>query len=71
VREDSWIEIKDANDRTLISRLMAAGTTETLSVAKPVFLTVGNAAGVDVTLRGKSVDLQSAAKSNVARLNLK
>ncbi|MGZ3237858.1 MAG: RodZ domain-containing protein, partial [Burkholderiaceae bacterium] len=71
VREDSWVEIKDANDRTLISRLMAAGTTETLSVAKPVFLTVGNAAGVDVTLRGKSVDLKSSAKSNVARLNLK
>ncbi|MGZ5818252.1 MAG: RodZ domain-containing protein [Burkholderiaceae bacterium] len=70
-REESWVEIKDANDRILISRLMTAGSTETLSVANPVSLTIGNASGVDVTLRGKSVDLQSTAKSNVARLNLK
>jgi cytoskeleton protein RodZ len=71
VREDSWIEVKDTNDRVLISRLMSAGSTEALNVTKPIFLTVGNAAGVDIALRGKSVDLQSTTKNNVARLNLK
>jgi cytoskeleton protein RodZ len=71
VREDSWIEAKDANDKILISRLMSAGSTETLNVTKPISLTVGNVAGVDIALRGKPVDLQSATKNNVARLNLK
>jgi cytoskeleton protein RodZ len=70
-REESWIEVKDASDRILISRLMAAGSTETLSIAKPVSLTVGNVTGVDVTLRGNSVDLKSAAKNNVVRIDLK
>ena len=71
LREDSWIEIKGADNSILISRLMKAGTTEMLAVNKPVSLTVGNVAGVDMTLRGNAVDLKSTAKNNVARLNLK
>lgn len=71
LREDSWIEVKSADNNILISRLMKAGTTEMLAVTKPVSLTVGNVAGVDITLRGNAVDLKAAAKSNVARLNLK
>jgi cytoskeleton protein RodZ len=71
VHEDSWIEIKSANGSILISRLMKAGSSESLSLAHPVSVTIGNAAGVDVTLRGNAVDLKQATKNNIARLNLK
>jgi cytoskeleton protein RodZ len=71
VHEDSWIEIKSANGSILISRLMKAGSSESLSLAHPVSVTIGNAAGVDVTLRGNAVDLKEATKNNIARLNLK
>lgn len=69
--EDSWIEIRGADNTVLISRLMNAGSTETLSITKPVSVTVGNATGVEMTLRGKPVDLKSAAKNNVAHIDLK
>jgi cytoskeleton protein RodZ len=71
LREDSWIEIKKSDRSTLIARLVKAGTTETFNITGPVSLTVGNASGVDATLRGTPLALQSDAKSNVARLTLK
>ncbi len=71
VREDSWVEIKRADNSVLVSRLLKAGTSEVVAVTEPVTMVIGNAAGVDVTLRGKSVDVMTGNTSNVARLNLK
>lgn len=71
VREDSWVEIKRADNSVLLSRLLKAGTSEVVAVTEPVTMVIGNAAGVDVTLRGKSVDVVTGNTSNVARLNLK
>ncbi|RBA24114.1 helix-turn-helix domain-containing protein [Herminiimonas fonticola] len=71
VREDSWVEIKRADNSVLLSRLLKAGTSEVVAVTEPVSMVIGNAAGVDVTLRGKSVDVVTGNTSNVARLNLK
>jgi cytoskeleton protein RodZ len=71
LKEDSWVEVRDSADNILISRLMMAGTTETFSVPRPLTLTIGNAAGVEVTLRGKPIDVGAATKGNIARINLK
>jgi cytoskeleton protein RodZ len=71
VRDDSWVEVKSSNGNVLISRLLKAGSSEALSLAHPVSITIGNATGVDVTLRGNAIDLKQATKNNVARLNLK
>ena len=71
VREDSWVEIKRADNSVLVSRLLKAGTSEVVAVTEPVSMVIGNAAGVDVTLRGKPVDVVTGNTSNVARLNLK
>lgn len=71
LRQDSWIEIKRADSSVLVSRLARAGTTETFEIAEPVSLVVGNAAGVDATLRNVPLDLKSGASTNVARINLK
>lgn len=71
VRSDSWVEVRRAaNKKTLLSRIMKAGETEDVEITEPVSLVIGNAAGVDVTLRGAPVELD-ASRSNVARLNLK
>lgn len=69
-REDSWVEIRRADKTTVISRLLKAGTTEAFDVSDATVLVIGNAAGVDATLRGQSLDLKPANGSNVARLNL-
>ncbi|KAF1044586.1 MAG: Cytoskeleton protein RodZ [Herbaspirillum frisingense] len=69
-REDSWVEIRRADKTTIISRLLKAGTTEAFDVSDATTLTIGNASGVDATLRGQPLDLKTAGGSNVARLNL-
>jgi cytoskeleton protein RodZ len=71
LREESWIDIRRPDNSVLISGLFKAGSTETFNVTGPISLTVGNAAGVDATLRGTPLALQSGSKNNVARLNLK
>ncbi len=72
LREDSWVEVLTQNgERKLVSRLMKAGGTERIEVTEPVILVVGNAAGVDVKLRGQPVSLKPGTRDNVAKLNLK
>jgi cytoskeleton protein RodZ len=70
-REDSWVEIRRGDKSTMISRLLKAGTTESFDINEPVTLVVGNAAGVDASLRGSRLDLETGSSSNVARLSLK
>ena len=70
LHDDSWIEIRGAHN-TVASKLYHAGTTAAFTITEPVQLIVGNAAGVDATLRGAPLVLQSSTKNNVARLNLK
>lgn len=70
-REDSWVEIKRADNRFVLSRLAKAGTTETVEIKQPVSVVIGNASGVDATWRGEPLALKSGATGNVARLNLK
>ena len=72
LREDAWVEVLTQNgERKLVSRLMKAGSTERVEVTEPVTLIVGNAAGVDVTLRGQPVSLKAGTRDNVAKVNLK
>ena len=71
VREDSWIEVRRVGDKSiLLSRIVKAGTSESVEVGEPVSVVVGNAAGVDANLRGEPVDMKSGG-GNVARLSLK
>ncbi|PFH12574.1 cytoskeleton protein RodZ [Collimonas sp. PA-H2] len=70
-RQDSWVDIKRADNTVLISRLVKAGSTETVDMSQPVSVIIGNIAGVDATLRGAPLDLKAGSKTNVARLTLK
>ena len=67
--EDSWVEM-EANGRKLVVGTQRAGTERTVRVEPPVSLLLGNAPGVEVTFRGKPVDVAGQARGNVARLTL-
>lgn len=67
IREDSWLEIRRAN-KLVTSRLAKAGETETVDMTGPVTLLLGNAHGVDATLRGKPVQIVANKNNNTARL---
>ena len=70
-RQDSWVEIKRVDNTVLISRLVKAGSTESVDMSQPVNVIIGNLAGVDATLRGAPLDLKAGSKTNVARVTLK
>lgn len=71
-REDSWVEVRRADNNTVsFSRILKAGESESIEVTEPISIVIGNAAGVDVNLRGTPIELKPASKSNVARLSLK
>lgn len=72
VREESWIEVRRAGSGSiLVARLAQAGENISVEVTQPVVLVIGNAAGVDASLRGEPVELKGSTKTNVARLTLK
>jgi cytoskeleton protein RodZ len=81
MHQDSWIEARrvgkagestqQTGGNTLISRLIKSGETTTIDVSEPIVLTVGNASGVEASLRGTALDLTAAAKNNIARINVK
>ncbi|CAN7289386.1 helix-turn-helix domain-containing protein [Massilia sp. LjRoot122] len=72
VREDAWIGVRPAGGgKPLIWREVKAGSTETVDVAGPVTLTVGNPGGVTATLRGSAVSLEQAPGKKFAQVSLK
>ncbi|MBC7514400.1 MAG: helix-turn-helix domain-containing protein [Herminiimonas sp.] len=71
IQEDSWVEIKRADNTPVISKVIKAGSVETFEVSEPLTLTIGNISGVEASLRGAPIKLASAATGNVARVLIK
>lgn len=70
VREDSWIEVRPQGGRALISRLVKAGSLETVEVPGTATLVVGNPNGVSATLRGAAVALPPVPGKTISRVTL-
>jgi cytoskeleton protein RodZ len=70
--DDSWVEIKDKDDRRLASQTNPRGSELRLNGHAPFSLVISRAGSVRVYLRGKQVDLTPYTKhsSEVARLTL-
>jgi cytoskeleton protein RodZ len=68
--EDAWIEVKDANDRMLVSSLNPAGTERVVRARGPLTLVIGNAQHVQVIHNDKPVDLTPHTKLAIARFTL-
>jgi cytoskeleton protein RodZ len=71
VREDSWIEVKPKGGKALISRLVRAGSTETVEVPSTATLVVGNPTGVTATLGGAAVALPPVPGKTISRVTIK
>ncbi|MFM2068740.1 MAG: hypothetical protein RLZZ584_3649, partial [Pseudomonadota bacterium] len=67
----SWVEVSDGANRLLLSRMLTPGETVGLDGALPMRAKIGNAAGTEVSFRGRPVDLVPLTRENVARLELK
>ena len=68
--EEAWIEVKDANDRMLVSSLNPKGAERVVRARGPLTLVIGNPAQVRVTHNDRVVDLAPHTKSGVARFTL-
>jgi cytoskeleton protein RodZ len=69
--QESWIEVKDAAGRVLISSLNPAGSERVVQGRPPFALVIGNAQHVRVSYNNQPVDLQPHIKVEVARLTLR
>lgn len=67
----SWIELRDSQGQMRLSRLVSAGETLEQPFEPPIGLTVGNAAATRVWVNGQVIDLSSATRENVARIELR
>lgn len=66
----SWVEVRDRDDRVLLSQLNAPGSKKALSGPKPLRLVIGNANAVRMTVAGKPFDLTPHTSLNVAKVIL-
>jgi cytoskeleton protein RodZ len=68
--ESSWVEFTGVNGQRIEYALLPAGTVREYQVAGRADLRIGNARGAELSVDGKSVDIKSIARSNVARVKL-
>ncbi len=69
--QEAWIEVKDAEDRLLVSSLHPAGSERVVQGKGPFTLVIGNAQHVRVRYNERPVDLAPHTKVEVARFVLK
>lgn len=69
-RGDTWMEIADANGKTLASGMLHAGDTRTYHSRSALNVTLGNAGAVDVESDGKPLSLDAYRRANVARFRV-
>lgn len=68
--KDSWIEVRDRDNKVVFSQRLNAGAEQIVSGQGPLSLTIGYAPGVRLFWRGQTVDLAPHTKGDVARLVL-
>ncbi|MBL0946036.1 MAG: DUF4115 domain-containing protein [Hydrogenophaga sp.] len=67
----SWVEVTNGTGTVVLQRLLQAGERVEFSAAPPYAVVVGNAGGVEVTLRGRPFNAAAIARNNVARFEAK
>jgi cytoskeleton protein RodZ len=67
----SWMDVRDAKNQVLLSRIVQPGETVSLDGTLPIRVTIGNAAVTQLLFRGQPIDLAASTRENVARVELK
>jgi cytoskeleton protein RodZ len=70
VREDSWVEVVDADGRRLEFGLVRAGSERRYPADRVASVAVGNARGVRLERAGEPIDLVPFQRANVARFTV-
>jgi len=70
-RGTSWVEVTDAQGVVQLRRTLVTGETVGVSGALPLSVVVGRADVTDVMVRGKPFSLETVARENVARFEVK
>ena len=68
--QESWVEVRDRNDKVIFTKLNRAGAEERVIGVPPLKLVVGNARGVRLSYDAQPVDLAPHTGVSVARLTL-
>ena len=68
--QETWVNVVDANGREVYSKVIFAGSRESIDVKPPVSVTVGNAGGTSMSMNGKPVELAPHSRNNVAHIKL-
>src|SRR5258706_13106332 len=68
--EEAWIEVRDANERMLVSSLNPKGAERVVQARGPLTLVIGNAAHVRIVHNDHPVDLTPHTKLAIARFTL-
>jgi cytoskeleton protein RodZ len=68
--EEAWIEVKDQNERMLVSSLNPKGAERVVQARGPLTLVIGNAAHVRVLHNDRPIDLAPHTKLAIARFTL-
>jgi len=66
----SWVQIKQANGKVLLSKLNPAGSKQSVEGAPPFEVVIGNAPSVRLKYNDAAIDLRPYFKVDVARLTL-
>ena len=69
-QRESWVEIKQADGRLLMSQTNRGGTEQEIGGTPPFDVVIGNAPSVRLIYNGQTVDLRPHFKVDVARLIL-
>ena len=72
VRQDAWIEIRQADGQTVFSAIVKPGSPVDIDAKKPVSMVIGNANQVSLEFEGKPFDLkpQTVMPNNIAKVKL-
>ena len=69
--DKSWVEVIDANGKTVLDRNFKGGDAEEISGRAPFSVIVGNAKATRLAYNGKEIDLTPHTRASVARLTVK
>jgi cytoskeleton protein RodZ len=70
VREDSWADVRDAQQRRLLYETIPAGRVVTVDGVAPLSVFLGNVEGVTVEFNGEPYDAMRHKRGQVARFTL-
>lgn len=70
INADCWVEVRDANQQVLISRVVREGNTVELTGTAPLQVSLGQANAASVRFDGNIIDISEYTRGNVARFTL-